>query len=87
MPNHWHALIVPGDKCTHSLSDIMKRIKGRSGLKIRKAAGGNGEVWQAEWFDHWIRSDAEWERTVSYIRENPVKAGLVKRWSDHHATQ
>jgi putative transposase len=82
MPNHWHALVVPKDN-TRALGEIMKRVKGRSASAIRCVAGGQGAVWQREWFDRWMRDDAEWDKTVRYIRENPVKAGLVQKW-DHH---
>jgi REP element-mobilizing transposase RayT len=87
MPNHWHALIVPGGRCTHSLADIMKRVKGRTGNGIRKSIGGSGAVWQREWFDRWIRNEAEWDRTLAYIRNNPVKAGIVSAWQQHPWTK
>jgi putative transposase len=83
MPNHWHALFCPGAECTRSVSEIMKRIKGRSACGIRHVAGGRGPVWQREWFDRWIRDDAEWERTVAYIHANPVKAGLARHWTQY----
>jgi putative transposase len=86
MPNHWHAMLVPivGVK---SLSAMMKRVKGRTGKRIRAIVGGAGAIWQGEWFDRWMRDDAEWERTVAYIRNNPVKAGLAARWTDHPWTR
>ena len=87
MPNHWHALMVPAPGCVHSLSDIMKRVKGRSALGIRAKLGGRGAVWQREWFDRWMRSDAEWEKCVAYIRNNPVKAGLASDWREHPWTK
>jgi putative transposase len=87
MPNHWHALLVPGPLCTHSLSAIMKRLKGRTGIRLRQRLGGVGPVWQREWFDRWIRNEAEWQRTVDYIRNNPVKANLASRWQDHAWTK
>jgi REP element-mobilizing transposase RayT len=87
MPNHWHALIVPSDDCAHSLGEIMKRVKGRTGTQIRTISGGCGAVWQREWFDRWIRNDYEWEKTVLYIRDNPVKAGLVSTWREHPWTR
>jgi len=65
----------------------MKRLKGRTARRIRALLGGRGPVWQREWFDHWMRSDAEWEKCVAYIRNNPVKAGLAPIWSDHRWTQ
>ncbi|MEO6875392.1 MAG: transposase [Opitutaceae bacterium] len=87
MPNHLHALLVPQPGCNHTLADIMKRLKGRSGHRIREALGGSGPVWQREWFDRWMRDEFEWEQTVRYIQENPVKAGLVARWQDHAWTK
>jgi hypothetical protein len=41
--------------------------------------------WQYEWFDHWSRSGEQEDgiiRYIRYIRDTPVKAGLVKRYSD-----
>lgn len=87
MPNHWHALLAPATDCSHSLSEIMKRLKGRTAKRLRRHLGGRGGIWQREWFDHWIRDDAEWERCVAYIRNNPVKAGLVAEWTQHAWTK
>jgi putative transposase len=87
MPNHWHALLAPARDCSHPLSDVMKRVKGRTAKRLRVLLGGRGPVWQREWFDRWMRSDVEWEKCVSYIRNNPVKAGLVPIWSDHPWTK
>jgi putative transposase len=87
MPNHWHALLVPPPGGFPSLAEIMKRVKGRTAKCLRRQLGGRGPFWQREWFDHWIRNDAEWERCVHYIRNNPVKAGLAREWSDHPWTK
>jgi len=42
--------------------------------------------WQEESYDHTIRDDREFAKVLSYIEQNPVRAGLVKeasefRWS------
>jgi REP element-mobilizing transposase RayT len=87
MPNHVHGLITPAPSCQWSLSEVMRRIKGRTGYRIRRLLGGSGPVWQREWFDRWIRNESEWSRTVDYIRQNPVKAHLVARWQDHTWTR
>ena len=87
VPNHFHALGVPRSECVHSLAEIMKRVKGRTGKRIREIAGGAGAVWQREWFDRWVRNEAEWEKTVAYIRNNPVKAGLASEWQKHPWTK
>jgi REP element-mobilizing transposase RayT len=89
MPNHWHALLVPAPDCTHSLDEIIKRLKGRTGRRIRAATktSGTGPMWQRERFDRWMRDDAEWEKTVTYIRNNPINAGLAARWEEHAWTR
>ena len=87
MPNHWHAILVPAADCRLTLTQIMARIKGRTARAINSSRGGAGSLWQREWFDHWIRDDAEWERCVAYIRNNPVKAGLVREWNEHPWTK
>jgi len=65
----------------------MKRLKGRTAKRIRGALGGSGAFWQREWFDRWMRDDAEWERCAAYIRNNPVKAGLAEKWEAHPWTR
>jgi REP element-mobilizing transposase RayT len=40
----------------------------------------HGTFWQHESYDHVIRNEKEFERIVTYIIENPVKAGLVEEW-------
>ena len=87
LPTHWHAMIVSRHGGDCDLTWIMKRLKGRSAKAIRRAVGGSGPVWQREWFDHWVRNEAEWEKCVQYIRNNPVKAGIVDRWEKHPWTR
>jgi len=87
MPNHWHALILPPERNTPPIKELMRRLKGRTAKRIRRELGGTGPVWQREWFDRWLRNDAELERCVAYIRNNPVKAGLVRNWPEHPWTK
>jgi type I restriction enzyme R subunit len=87
MPNHWHVMLMPETDCRHTLSDMMKRLKGRTAKKLRALIGGSGPVWQREWFDRWMRNDGEWEKCVAYIRNNPVKARLVSSWPEHPWTK
>ncbi|HLP25788.1 MAG TPA: transposase, partial [Acidobacteriota bacterium] len=87
MPNHWHALLIPAANCELPLAEIMRRLKGRTARAINAAHGTSGPLWQREWFDRWIRDDTEWERCVAYIRNNPVKAGLVTEWPQHPWTK
>lgn len=87
MPNHWHALIEPGLDCTHALGEIMRRVKGRTARAINNLFGATGTFWQREWFDRWMRNDAERERCVRYIQNNPIKAGISREVGEHPWTR
>ncbi len=87
MPNHWHALIAPVVGKTLDLYKVMAQLKGRSSRAINEVLGRRGPLWQREWFDRWMRSEEEWVKCRDYIRQNPVKAGLVKDWQGHLWTQ
>jgi REP element-mobilizing transposase RayT len=66
----------------YSLAAIMHRIKRRSAREGNKLLNREGEFWEHESYDHYIRDDDEWQRTVAYVLNNPVKAGLVRHWKD-----
>src|SRR5262245_44644841 len=66
----------------YSLAKITHRIKRRSARESNKLLGRTGDFWEHESYDHWIRAQEEWQRTIAYVRNNPVSAGLVKRWED-----
>lgn len=87
MPNHFHALIEPRVQCIHALSQILKRIKGRTAYQIRDLLGGRGRFWQREWFDRWMRNEVERYKTIAYIKHNPVKAGLARARDAHRWTR
>src|SRR6476660_1415723 len=76
MPNHAHVVLLPYEG--HSLAQIMKRIKGVSARKINLLLGREGTVWQADYFDRYIRDEYDFLQKLSYVEENPVAAGLVE---------
>ena len=79
MPNHLHLFVtLPGAPISRAMQ-LFKGWTARQATKLIPQHGENG-FWQREWFDHWSRDGIEDERIISYIRNNPVKAGLVK----HH---
>ena len=43
------------------------------------ASGAANKVWHREYFDRYIRDQRHFRIAVSYIHNNPVKAGLVDR--------
>ena len=78
MPNHVHLLIEPRAE----FARIMKRLKGGTAREANRILKRTGEsFWQDESFDHWIR-DGALERTIRYIEQNPVKAGLARAASE-----
>jgi REP-associated tyrosine transposase len=79
MPTHLHLFCELGPRGLKTTVEDFKRWTGHHGAKLLPVTAADS-FWQREWFDHWSRSDAEDERIVAYIRNNPVKAGLV---SDH----
>ncbi len=74
MPNHFHALVEPLENTT--LGDVLKRWKGAGARRINEACNRSGSLWQAEAFDHIVRSEAQLRHFRRYIASNPMKAGL-----------
>ena len=62
---------------------MMKQIKGISARSINKLAGTTGPVWQEESFDHTLRNDESFGDKREYIRQNPVRKGLVTQPEDY----
>lgn len=83
MPEHVHVLLEPaikssdnGETVFYSLADIIGGIKKHTARAINKAAGTKGSVWEEEWFDRVIRSEADLQEKFRYILRNPADAGL-----------
>ncbi len=86
MPDHVHLMLTPlRDErgYPYPLSAILKSIKGTSARDIKKLTGRIGPVWQEESFDHVLRSKESFQEKVEYIRQNPVRRGLVKNPEDY----
>jgi putative transposase len=68
MPDHLHALIALD--CEASLSATIGNFK-------RATSRFAGVRWQRNFFDHRLRHDESFEEKAAYIRQNPVRAGLI----------
>ena len=80
MPNLVHVLLTPR---THP-SRLLQSLKGFTAHEANRLLGRTGEAfWQKESYDHWVRSEAEFQRICAYIENNPVKAGLAARACDY----
>jgi REP-associated tyrosine transposase len=81
MPDHVHLLLTPMRDPAgwpYAPPTILKLIKGVSARIVNKLLGSSGPVWQDESFDHVLRSEESFEEKLEYIRQNPVRAGLVR---------
>ena len=77
MPNHVHvvARLFPGQ----TLATVLHSWKSFSAKHANRILGRHGVFWQREYYDHFIRSEEEFERTIRYVTENPAKAQL-RNW-------
>ena len=90
MPNHVHALIET--RGGFPLSEILHAWKSYSAKAANKILKRQGEFWQRDYFDRFIRNAEHFAAAIAYIEENPVKAGLARvktdwRWSSARVRQ
>ena len=62
------------------LSEWMKGLK--RGISNAFRAGHDPPRWQPGFFDHLLRNDESYAQKWNYVRENPVRAGLVQTPDD-----
>ena len=74
MPNHVHVVLRPKNR--HKLEDILHSWKSFTAHEINKITGGEGEVWQKEYYDHLVRDEEDLNRVVNYVLNNPLNANL-----------
>lgn len=89
MPNHVRLLIKSfvkehlehrGKSAKYPVTDTLRLLKGSTARYCNQALGRDGVFWQHESYDHYVRDEEELDRTIRYILNNPVKAGLVDDW-------
>jgi REP element-mobilizing transposase RayT len=86
MPDHVHLLLSPRrnrDGWPYPLVDILQCLKSVTAHRINKMLRLSGPVWQEESFDHVLRSDESLKEKCEYIRQNPVRKGLVMRSQEY----
>ena len=76
MPDHVHVLVAPRDReaAVGNLSGALKRW-------IRQELEATWQ-WQPGCFDRLLRTEESATQKWLYIRENPVRAGLVQTWQE-----
>ena len=79
MPDHLH-MFVALDEERLTLSNWIKSLKNTLSKTLRSQSILPPH-WQKGFFDHVLRSGDSYAEKWDYVRENPVRAGLVKEWS------
>jgi putative transposase len=79
-PDHPHAFVAIDDQRL-TLSMWMKSLKNILSRTLR-LQGVPSPHWQKGFFDHILRSAESYGGKWSYVRENPLRAGLVEQWND-----
>ena len=79
MPDHVHLFVRGGPEFV--LSRWITSLK-QILAKAAPPESGGGKPWQEGFFDHKLRSDESMAEKWDYIRQNPVRAGLVVRFED-----
>ncbi len=77
MPDHLHLVVAPLDRDL-SVSDFLKWFK----RWFNQTQPHPSWHWQEGGFDRLLRSAESIDEKWGYIRENPVRAGLVARWQN-----
>ena len=75
MPDHLHLFVRGGQNFT--LSSWMGCLKRAMSVALRSHG-----LWQAGFFDHILRTAESYAEKWNYVRENPVRAGLLENADD-----
>ena len=81
MPDHIHFFCTDGEQGV-TLSGFIAKWKEWTTKRLNREAGVDGKIWQKGFFDHLIRSSESYSEKWDYVRNNPVRAGLVLQPED-----
>ncbi len=93
MHNHVHMLVDmkrqidklrPDEAITDEnyiqVSRLMQALKNDISTEACTMLELDGYFWQKDNYDHYVRTDQEFQNIANYILHNPVKADLVESW-------
>ncbi len=69
MPDHLHVIATTAPECdlTRTVTDSKRYLTRIAGVR-----------WQRDFFEHRLRRDEHYAAKADYLRQNPVRAGLVQ---------
>lgn len=85
MPDHLHFIVwlSQDSKQDFTLPDVVRTFKSLSADKWfdhlnRLGVRGSGSFWQRNYYEHVIRDEADLAEQRTYVRNNPIKADLLR---------
>jgi putative transposase len=81
MPNHVH-FFGAAELDAKPLLKFMQLWKQWTSKRLARELKFAVPVWQMQFFDHVLRSSESYDQKWEYVRENPVRAGLVANTDD-----
>ena len=76
MPNHVHVLVLV---TTTPMSEFVQNWKGYTAYRCNALLKrGEAQFWAPDYWDTYMCGSDQEKRTIQYIENNPVKAGLAK---------
>ena len=76
MPDHVHLFACP-DGDADDMAAWVKMWKSVSARRLIRECDVEAPVWQEEYFDRFLRTSESYAQKWEYVRNNPVRAGLV----------
>ncbi|NOZ90569.1 MAG: transposase [Epsilonproteobacteria bacterium] len=94
LPDHLHMIITP--KVATDYPKIVAHIKrtfiyglpqelkynGKLEISNAKYNRRHGGIWQERFYEHTIRDEKDWQKSMEYIKYNPIKHNLVEDLND-----
>ena len=68
--------------CARPVGTVLATYLSSTAHEVNKIVCREGQFWLEDYFDRYIRNAKHFQKTVEYIENNPVKAGLCKEPSD-----
>jgi REP element-mobilizing transposase RayT len=77
MPDHVHLFARP-EIDAKPVAKWVQTWKGVSSRRIIKSLNARSPMWQADYFDRYLRSTESYSEKWDYVEQNAVRAGLVE---------
>ena len=86
MDNHFHLLVKTGKNPT-DLSKFMQKVTTSYAVNINKKHGRIGHIFQGRYRANYLPYKKDLIGVANYIKQNPVRDGIVKKPSDYRWTK